>query len=279
MAMISVGVLGTPRRDHFAALRYASRSASSSARRSGREVRRALKYGQLLRLACDQRNRLDSRRPRADHRHALAAEVDVLVRPAAGEIDLALEPLGPRDVRDLWLRQTAGGHHVVTAANVLVGLRAQLPALDRRIPASSRHARTKIDVAAQIVALGDELDVAQDLRLGRVLLGPGPGVLQLRIEAVRVVGGRNIAARPRIAIPVPGASDVVGGLEHAGREAKLPQAVQHVEPGKSGADDDDIYLLGAARRSMSLPIHHVAPGWCVWLPRPRVSRVAGLMRR
>jgi hypothetical protein len=33
--MIWVGVLGTPTRDHFAAWRYAARSVSSAARRSG----------------------------------------------------------------------------------------------------------------------------------------------------------------------------------------------------------------------------------------------------
>ena len=39
------------------------------------------------------------------------------MRPAAGEIDLALESLDPVDLRRLWRRETAGRHDVMAAGN------------------------------------------------------------------------------------------------------------------------------------------------------------------
>ena len=44
----------------------------------------------------------------------------------------------------------------------------------------------------------------------------------------------------RVAIPVPRAADVVGGLECDRRHAELPEAVQQVQPGHAGTDDDHL---------------------------------------
>ena len=79
------------------------------------KVRRALEHGQMRRLLGDQRDRLDARRSRADDRDALAGELDLLMRPAAGEIDLALEVLDAIDLRRLGRGETAGGHDVIAA--------------------------------------------------------------------------------------------------------------------------------------------------------------------
>ena len=55
-----------------------------------REVRGALEDGELRASAGDQRDRLDRRRPGADHGDSLAGEVHAVVRPCAGEVHLAL---------------------------------------------------------------------------------------------------------------------------------------------------------------------------------------------
>ena len=61
-------------------------------------------------------------------------------------------------------------------------------------------------------------------------------------KRVRVVGGGDVAAGARVAVPVPGAADVVAGLEHGGRQAQPAQPLEHVQPGDPGADDDDVEL-------------------------------------
>ena len=85
--------------------------------RGQREVRRALEHGQMRGLLGDQRDRLDARRSRADHGDALAGEIDAVMRPAAGEIDLALEILDAVDLRRLRRGETAGGHDVIAAGD------------------------------------------------------------------------------------------------------------------------------------------------------------------
>ena len=107
---------GTPALDCRAASRYAAGSAVESRlllRRhrpvlgGPREVRRALEDGELGRLTRDDRDRLDGGGAGADHRDALAGEVDAVMRPSAGVVRLALEALGALDVGRLRQRQAA----------------------------------------------------------------------------------------------------------------------------------------------------------------------------
>src|SRR5206468_13107809 len=99
------------------------------------------------------------------------------------------------------------------------------------------------DVAPELIAVGDEAEIAQDLGLSRVFLRPGPGGFEFRIERVAVVDGLDVAARAGIAVPVPGAPDIAGLFEHDRREPRLAQAVEQIEAGKSGADHGDTDLL------------------------------------
>ena len=224
------GSTGMPPRDSFAALRYAARSASRAretvGRRRGRCARGPRTSGvRWNTVSCrglrgDERDGLHARRAGADDRDSLAGEVDALVRPAAGEVDLACEPIGTLDVDLLGHRQAAGGHDVEAAGEVVARVGVQPPERGRVVPHGSGDARREVDVAPQVVPLGDELEVSQDLGLGGVLLGPRPLALELGIEAVRVVGGRDVTPSARIAVPVPRAADVVGRLEDASREAR-----------------------------------------------------------
>ena len=88
--------------------------------------------------------------------------------------------------------------------------------------------------------VGDVTEVAEDLGLRRVALRPLPLGLELGIEAVRVVDALDVAARTRVAVPVPGAADVVGALDHLRREPEASQAVEHVQPGEPGTHHDDV---------------------------------------
>ena len=168
------------------------------------------------------------------------------MRPAAGEIDLALEVLDAVDLRRFWRGEAAGGHDVVAAGNACAIFCREPPAFRGLVPIRRRDLGAKADVAPQIVSVGDEAEIAQDFRLRGVFLRPLPRALQFGIERVAVIDGLNVAARAGIAVPVPGAADVAGLLDHHRREAGLAQAMQEIEAGKSGADHGDIDLLRRA---------------------------------
>ncbi|MHC2282274.1 hypothetical protein ACVME8_008917 [Bradyrhizobium diazoefficiens] len=97
----------------------------------------------------------------------------------------------------------------------------ELPALSGLVPFGFGDLGPEADVAAQLVAVGDEAEIAQDLGLGRVFLRPGPGRLEFRIEGVAVVDGLDAAARAGVAVPVPGAADIAGLFKGDRREAGL----------------------------------------------------------
>jgi hypothetical protein len=97
----------------------------------------------------------------------------------------------------------------------------ELPALDRLVPFRFRDLGLEADVTPEIVAVGDEAEIAQDLGLGRVFLRPGPCGLEVGIEGVAVINGLDVAARPGLSVPVPGAADVAGFFEADRRQAGL----------------------------------------------------------
>src|SRR5579872_5952305 len=132
------------------------------------------------------------------------------MRPAAGEINLALELLDSLDLRRLRCRETAGRHNIEATGNARTVVGRQQPATRGLVPCRGGDPGAKADVTAQIVAVGDEAEIAQDFRLGGVFLRPGPRRLELRIKRIAVVDGLDVAARAGIAIPVPGATDIAG---------------------------------------------------------------------
>ena len=54
----------------------------------------------------------------------------------------------------------------------------------------------------------------------------------------------HVAARARVAVPVPGTADAVARLDHVRGEPELPQVVERVEPGDTRAHDHHVELLG-----------------------------------
>src|SRR5215470_17525876 len=99
------------------------------------------------------------------------------MRPAPGEIDLAFEVLYAIDLRRLWCGETAGCHDVVAAGNGRAIVGRDQPALCGVVPCRFGDLGLEADVSPQIVAVGDEAEIAQDFGLGRVFLRPGPGRL------------------------------------------------------------------------------------------------------
>src|SRR5882672_3000130 len=191
------------------------------------------------------------------------------MRPAAGEIDLALEVLDAIDLRRFWRGEAAGSHDVIAAGYGRAIVGRKLPAFRGLIPNSRSHLGAKADISPEIIAFGHEAEVAQDLRLGGVFLRPFPRALQLRIEGVAVVDGLNVATRAGIAVPVPGAADIASLFQYHRGEACLAQPMQEIQAGKAGTDNNhvDVDLL---RRTATGFSRRRCCDRCVWHATPPV---------
>src|ERR1700730_18068248 len=106
--------------------------------------------GCLLR---DQRDRLDPRGSRADDRDAFAGELDLLMRPAASEIDLAPEVADAVDLRRLGRGYNSGIHDVIAAGYSRAVAGREQPEFRRLIPGRRRNLCVKADVAWQVIAV------------------------------------------------------------------------------------------------------------------------------
>src|SRR4029450_8993524 len=101
------------------------------------------------------------------------------MRPAAGEIDLALEVLDAVDLRRFWRGETARGHDVVAAGGRPPTVHAQASAAQGPLP----------------------------------LPPPRPTAVRLWVGGEAGVDGLNVTACTGISVPVPGPADVVGLLQ------------------------------------------------------------------
>src|SRR5262249_37399531 len=124
------------------------------------------------------------------------------------------------------------------------------------VPRGGFDAGRETDVAPEVVLVGDVAQIAENLGLRRVPLRPLPLGLELGIEAVRVVDALDVATGARIAVPVPGAADVVAALDHRGSEPEAAQPVEHVEPCEAGAYHHDVEVPIAEAVRPNLPCGH-----------------------
>src|SRR5581483_5715921 len=93
---------------------------------------------------------------------------------------------------------------------------------------------------AEIEAVGDVGEIAQDFRLLGIAQAPRPLLRQFLRERVAVVVALAVAARAGIAVPIPDAADVLALLEADDLEAEAAQLVDGIEPCEARTDDDGI---------------------------------------
>ncbi len=158
---------------------------------------------------------------------------------------LSLEGLEPGEVGRLGRREAPGGHDREPRADAIAAVGSHLPAPAALVESHRGDASVQLDVTAQVEAVGDVTEVAQQFVLAGIALRPDPVTQEIRIEGVLVVDALDIAARSRIAVPEPGAADPVTRLEDARREPQSAEAVQHVQAGEAGADDHGVEGLVA----------------------------------
>ncbi len=203
-------------------------------------VGRALVHGQGGHLAGDGRNDLHAARSGADDGHPLAGDVDRRGGPQPGVVGLTSEVTSSRHLGEVGHREDAGGRHEVPRP-VLGAVAGHHRPRPRRLVVGGRRDRgIEPHVPSEVEAVHHVVEVALDLRLfGEVLL-PLPLLEQLLREQVGVGVALRVEPRPRVPIPVPGTTDAVAGLEQPGGEPGLEGAVELVDAGDTGADDQDV---------------------------------------
>ena len=160
---------------------------------------------------------------------------------------LPLKLFRPGNARRARRRKVARRHDAEGRGDGLALVGLERPEVGLAVEDGRPDARVELDVAPQIEAVGDVVDVAQDLGLRAVALGPMPFLLQLVGERIGVLHALDVAAAARIAVPEPGAADAAAGLVGAHLQAELAQAMDGVEAANARAHDDDIELCCVRR--------------------------------
>src|ERR1700737_4619734 len=159
-------------------------------------------------------------------------------------IPLSLEALQTREARRPTCREIARRHDTEARGRDVTFVSPDGPCVCLAVEDRLFDPGVELDVAPEVEAISHVVDVTQDLRLRAVALGPVPFLLQLVRKRIRVLHAFDVAATPRVAVPVPGAANAATGLEATHFEAELAQAIDRVETADSGADDDRIKFCG-----------------------------------
>src|SRR3981081_1604912 len=155
-------------------------------------------------------------------------------------IPLPLEPLQTRVVRRSRCRKIARRHDAKARARGITFIGLHRPGARLTIKGRLLDPSVKLDVAPEVKAVGHMVDVTQDFRLRAVALGPLPFLLQLVGKGIRILHAFDVAATPRIAVPVPSTANIGAGLEGAHSEAEFTQSINCVETADASANHNRI---------------------------------------
>ena len=201
------------------------------------ELGRALEDREAAGLPGDDRNRLHAAGAGAYDRHAFSRKVDGVVRPGAGVVPVALEGLQPLDPGDVARGYAADAGDEVPGGYPVAVVGLDLPQVGFLPEGGGRDAGVELDVATQVEAVGDVVEVGEDLRLLGVFAAPAPVLEQLLREREAVDVALGVAAGAGIAVPVPGAADAAAGFVDLDGEAHhVPQTPQHPHTREAGSD-------------------------------------------
>src|ERR1700758_5277863 len=169
-------------------------------------------------------------------------------------IPLPLETFQTSQARCPRGRKIARRHDAETCGRGVTFVSSYRPCVCLAVEDRFFDAGIELDVTPEIEAVCHMIDVTQDLGLRAIAFGPTPFLLELLREGIRVLHAFDVAATPRIAVPVPGAADAATRLERPYFETELAQTMDRVETTNAGADDDCIKCseLGAACRHIPI---------------------------
>ncbi|SHU12089.1 Uncharacterised protein [Mycobacteroides abscessus subsp. abscessus] len=123
------------------------------------------------------RHQLDAGRPGSDHPDPFTGEVHAGRGPVSGVIQLAGERVPAGNGGHVGGGQCAGGHHTESGVHRVVPIGAYRPAQQIFVEDGRGDPGAAADITAQVEAVGDMVDVAQNFLLAGVLFGPVPLLL------------------------------------------------------------------------------------------------------
>ncbi len=173
--------------------------------------------------------------PGADHRHPPARQV-VPVLPARRVEGRAAKRVQPLDLGQRRRGEGADGAHQDVGLVEPACVVGHHPTAAPLVPAGRLDAHARAQMGSDGEAIGALLEVAQDLGLRGVRLGP----VGLEGEGIGVEMRRHVAGRSGVRVEPPGPAHAVGRLEqNEVAPARLGQRDGQPEATGAGADDGD----------------------------------------
>src|SRR6185295_8582077 len=149
--------------------------------------------------------------------------------------------LEPRYVGHVRRGQTANGGDEILCQEGAAVRRRHPPAICRLVIVRGDDAGLELDIAPEIEAVGNVIEIAPDLGVGGIALAPLPLLEQLLAKRIAIGVALGVAARTGVPVPVPGPPDPRTRFQDPGRQPQpVAQGEQLVEPGKSRANDQGI---------------------------------------
>ena len=203
----------------------------------------ALEDGEMADFRGDFGDELHCGRTGSNHRDALPRKVDVFLWPAGGMKRFPRKALYALKRWGIASRQEADGRDEKLRLGAPAACQLDLPALcflvvDRRL-----DSRIELDVFAQVEFVRHIVEIFFVLRLAGIMLLPIPLLQQFFRPRIAVGLALGIEAAAGVAIPIPRAAHAVSILIAAYREPKLPQAVELIQAGHPGTDDNRVIVL------------------------------------
>ena len=165
----------------------------------------------------------------------------VLIVPARGVKAVAGEVVDSWDARELRTVVGSGSHDQKAGAELVAAIRADPPALDRRIPAQRPNHGTEQRLLVEAKMTADPLALLEDLAaIGVAVLGEIAHLLEQRHVAIRL----DVALHPGVAVPIPGAAEVAAHLDDADvADAGFLHTRSREQAGKASTEDGDIEIF------------------------------------
>ena len=116
------------------------------------------------------------------------------------------------------------------------------------IPSCPVHLGVELDVAAQLVLVGNPVEVVLDLALVREEVCPA----RVLVKGVRVQVRWNVTSRPGVGVLAPSAANVVGLLQQDEIDTPLSERDGHADSGEASSDDQCAGRHGSCARSVAV---------------------------
>ena len=232
-------------------------SPEGAVARRDRVLGRALENGDVLGLLRYFGNRLDARRARADHTHALARERHGIVGPPTRMMAIARKVVDARVIGLVGDEERAHRADQKLCPNPFAGIGFDCPPLRAFVITRIGNPSIELNISPKVKAIGEMLEIGEDVGLGGLGLGPFPLVHQLLGERVGVErAARHVDSGAGVTVIPPGATYAPRPIEGTHREAHLvSQMVNRIEPPETRPDDNGVAFtpvlvrLPAARRT------------------------------